>query len=104
RIPNPVIVPHILLAFGFLSYQPSKINYVAGAVSGTTTQRHRNGGSISLGGGLDRQIYNRAALFGEAVYTYAFTGLGYGSATPGGVCAANGCEPLKNTSLGTIRG
>ncbi len=104
RIPNPVVVPNISLGFGFLNYQPSTIDFTAPGGNGTTTQKHRTGGSISFGGGLDRQIYDRAAIYGEAVYTYAFTSLGEGLASPGGVCAANGCDALKNTSVGVIRG
>jgi hypothetical protein len=43
-------------------------------------------------------------VFGEALYTYGFTSLGRGIANPGGTCTTNGCDVLKNTVLGTLRG
>jgi hypothetical protein len=103
RIPSPFIMPNLQLGFGILSFQPGNISYQTATGPGTTSQRHRTGGAISLGGGVDKQVYGRVALFGEALYTYAFTSLGgQAVATAGGVCST--CDALKNTATGVIRG
>lgn len=105
RIPAPFIMPTLQLGFGILNFQPANIVYQIPGGAGSTSQRHRTGASLSIGGGLDKQIYGRAAIFGEALYTYAFTSLGgQAVATAGGVCSSNGCDALKNTSLGALRG
>jgi hypothetical protein len=104
RIPAPFIMPSVSLGLGYLDYHPATIDYTSASGSGTATQQHRRGAAFTLGAGLDKHIVQRFALFGEALYTYGFTSLGQGLATPGGTCASNGCDVLKNTSLGTIRG
>jgi hypothetical protein len=104
RIPSPLIMPSIEFGFGYLDFNPTTVHYVATTGSGDVTQRHRRGAALSFGAGLDKQVVNKFAVFGEAVYTYGFTSLGYGFATPGGTCATNGCDVLKNTTLGVIRG
>ena len=70
----------------------------------TAKQQHRSGGSVSIGGGLDKQIYDRFAVFGEAIYTYGYTSFGSGLAGSGSTCLTSGCDLLKNTPLGTLRG
>ena len=73
--------------------------------TGTTKQQTRNGAEVSIGGGLERHFFERFGIFGEADYVYGFTSLGRSAATPGSICASgNGCDVLKNTSVGTIRG
>jgi hypothetical protein len=106
RIPAPCIMPSLMLAFGYINYRPSTITYSAAGTTSSTAEQRRYGGEFTIGGGLDKRIVDRLAIYGEATYTYGFTGLGQGIARPGGTCAtsSNGCDPLKNTSLGMIRG
>jgi len=104
RIPAPFIMPSFSLGFGFLDWHPGQITYTTASGTSTAKQQHRTGGSISIGGGLDKHIYDRWALFGEAVYTYGFTSFGEGLAGSGSSCIASGCDLLKNTPLGTVRG
>jgi hypothetical protein len=106
RIPAPYIMPTFSLAFGYINFRPSTIQYSAPSGSSTTAEQRRYGGEFTIGAGLDKHVIDRFADFGEASYTYGFTSLGQGLARPGGTCAtsSNGCDPLKNTTLGTIRG
>lgn len=104
RIPAPFVMPSISVAFSYIDFRPATINYTAPSGNGATSQEHRRGAAFSVGAGLDRHIYDRVGIFGEAVYTYGFTSLGYGIANPRGNCAANGCDVLKNTTIGVIRG
>jgi hypothetical protein len=103
RFPMPVIAPAINVGFGFLNWAPSKISYVTAEGTTTAQQQHRSGFEVSVGGSVDRQLYDRFALFGEAAYVYGFTRYG-AFTTPNGSCARNNCDVLKNTTLGTIRG
>jgi hypothetical protein len=104
RIPSPFIMPSVLIGLGYLDFHPTTIHYTAVGGDGSTTQQHRRGAAISFGAGLDKHIVQRVAVFGEALYSYGFTSLGQGLVTPGGTCARNGCDVLKNTTLGTLRG
>jgi hypothetical protein len=105
RIPSPFIMPSIELGFGFLSFHPGQIQYTTSdGTTGSARSQTRSGAEFSIGGGLDRQIAGRAAIFGEAIYEYGLTGLGHGIAEPGGTCAAGQCDVLKNMSLGVVRG
>ena len=104
RIPMQYIMPSIQFAFSYLDYRPATIHYTSPGGSGTASQQHRRGAAITLGGGLDKRLTSRLGVYGEALYTYGFTGLGQGIASPGGNCAANGCDVLKNTTIGVIRG
>lgn len=104
RIPAEYVVPSITLGLGFLNYRPSSVDYVSASGNGSAKQQSRSGGEISISGTLDRQIVDRVAIYGEAQYLYGFTSLGRFSATPGGNCAANGCDVLKNTPVATLRG
>jgi hypothetical protein len=106
RIPSPFIMPSFSLGLGYLNYRPSTITYTAGGTSSSTAEQRRYGAEFTIGGELDKRIVDRVAIYGEAMYTYGFTGLGQGIARPGGTCATStsGCDPLKNTSLGVVRG
>lgn len=104
RIPSRFIMPSVSLAFGYINFHPGTIHYTTASGPGTTSQQRRYGGDLTIGGGLDKTIVARLGVYGEALYTYGFTSLGQGIATPSGTCPANGCDPLKNTKLGTIRG
>jgi hypothetical protein len=105
RIPAPYVVPAFKFGFGFINWAPGTVNYVSSNGStGTAKQQHRSGAEVVLGGSLDAPLFDRYALFGEAEWVYGFTSFGRGFTTPGGACASNGCDPLKNTSIGTIRG
>jgi hypothetical protein len=104
RIPMEYVVPSITIGLGFLNYRPSSVDYKSSTGNGTAKQESRSGGELSISGALDRQIIDRFAIFGEAQYLYGFTSLGRYAATPGGNCAANGCDVLKNTAVATLRG
>jgi hypothetical protein len=104
RIPAPLVVPTIRFAVGYIGWRPTRISYTAASGDGTTKQQSRNGAEVSIGAGLERHFARRFGIFGEADYVYGFTSLGQSSATPGGICASNGCDVLKNTSVTTIRG
>jgi hypothetical protein len=105
RIPAPFVMPHVSLGLGFMNWHPGTIHYTT--TTGATAdakQQSRSGAEFSIGGGVDRQLFDRYGLFAEALYTYGFTNVGQGLATPTGTCAASGCDVLKNTTLGTLRG
>lgn len=107
RIPSPFAMPSIGIGFGFLDWRPGVIHYATAQNPGTSVevaQQHRSGASLAISGALDKRIYDRFAAFGEASYVYGFTGYGSGLATPTGVCSNNGCDVLKNTSIGVVRG
>jgi hypothetical protein len=95
RIPSPFIMPHLSLGLGFMNWHPA---------SADAKQQSRSGAEFTIGGGVDKQLFDRYGLFAEALYVYGFTSVGQGLATPTGTCAQNGCDVLKNTTLGTIRG
>jgi hypothetical protein len=107
RIPAPFIMPSIALSLGFLDWHPGEIKYTtttSPTVEQTAKQQHRSGGLVSISGGLDKHIYDRFAIFGEAAYTYGYTSFGQGLAGSGTTCLRSSCDLLKNTPLGTIRG
>jgi hypothetical protein len=104
RIPAPLLVPTVRIGIGYIGWRPKRISYTAASGDGTTKQQTRNGAEFSIGGGLERHFAHRFGIFGEADYVYGFTSLGQSSATPGGICANNGCDVLKNTSVTTLRG
>lgn len=104
RIPSPFIMPSISVGLGFLDWHPGEITYTTAVGTNNAKQQHRSGGSVSIGGGLDKQIYDRFAIFGEAIYTYGYTSFGSGLAGSGSTCLTEGCDLLKNTPLGTLRG
>lgn len=105
RIPAPILMPTINVGVGFMNWRPSTISYINASGTGSAKQRHRSGAELTIGGGLERHIVDRFGLFAEAVYAYGFTSIGsQSSATPGGVCATNTCDVLKNTSVATLRG
>jgi hypothetical protein len=103
RIPAPYIMPSIVLGLGFIDWRPGQIKYSGSAGSGTTRQQHRSGAELAIGGTLDKTIVNRYAVFGEAMYVYGYTQFGGGYGTPTGVCAASGCDALRNTTVTTVR-
>lgn len=107
RLPVPYLMPSILFGFGYINFHPSTIHFAtAAAADATTAQEQKTGAVVSIGGGLDRQLFGRYALFGEALYGYGFTSLGGGFTNSRGTCAASneGCDVLKNIALGTVRG
>jgi len=104
RIPAPLLVPTVHFGFGYIGWRPKMISYTAASGSGTSKQQNRNGAEVSIGGALERDFARRFGIFAEADYVYGFTSLGQSSATPGGICANNGCDVLKNTSVTTLRG
>jgi hypothetical protein len=105
RIPAPYLVPAVTLGFGFINWAPGKVTYASSnGTNGTATQQHRSGAEVTIGGGVDAPLFGRYALFADAQYVYGFTSFGRGLASPGGTCASNGCDPLKNTSVAAVRG
>lgn len=106
RIPMPLVMPTVNFGFGIIDYRPSTVNYVTtGGTSGTAEQKGRTGAELSIGGGIDREIAGRVAAYVEALYRYGFTSVGEGIAAPGSACLeGGGCDALKNTAFGTIRG
>lgn len=104
RIPAPLVMPTINLGFGFINWAPSKIDYTTtSGQTGSVQQQHRSGAEFSIGAGLDRTLYDRFAIFGEAMYTYGFTSYGQ-FAAPSGTCRANTCDLLTNTTIAVLRG
>ncbi|HVX38329.1 MAG TPA: hypothetical protein VHB25_02055 [Gemmatimonadaceae bacterium] len=106
RIPTPLVMPTINFGFGIIDFHPSTVQYVAtDGTQGSAEQKGRTGAELSIGGGIDRQIAGRVAVYAEALYRYGFTSVGEGIAAPGSACLnSGGCDALKNTSFGTIRG
>jgi len=104
RIPAPLVVPTVRLGVGYIGWRPQKVTYTTASGTATAKQQSRNGAELTIGGGLERHFAKRFGIFGEANYVYGYTSLGQSSATPGGICANNGCDVLKNTSVTTIRG
>ena len=103
RIPAPYFTPSISLGFGFLDWHPPTIDYVAVGGSGTAKQQSRQGGVLTLMGGVDKHIFDRVSIFGEALYAYGYTSFGQGLGATGSACIAANCDLLKNMPLGTIR-
>jgi hypothetical protein len=101
RVPAPYIMPHFTIGLGFLDWRPGEIQYTGSAGSGRTKQQHRSGGEIAFGGGLDKHIYDRFAVFSEATYVFGLTRFGGGLT---GACAAAGCDVQSNTTVTTLRG
>jgi len=106
RVPAPFIMPSVSFGVGFLDWRPGEITYqpIGTTTTQTAKQQHRAGGLLSATGALDKHIYDRFGIFGEASYTYGFTSFGQGLAGSGSACLTSGCDLLKNTPLGTIRG
>ena len=103
RLPVPYVTPSVSFGFGFIDWRPAKIDYTATLGSGTAKQQSRQGGVVSIIGGLDKNIYDRFAVFGEAAYSYGFTSFGRGLAASGSACVAANCDLLKNTPFGSLR-
>jgi hypothetical protein len=106
RIPVPYVMPNLSVGLGLIDWQPGAIKYESTAGAGTARQQHRVSGEFTVGGGIDKNIVDRFAVFAEALYVYGYTSYGSGFANPGGVCTSAGCEAFRNgnTTLGTIRG
>lgn len=103
RVPSPLITPMVDIGLGLLDWHPGTIRYTAGSGTGTARQLHRTGLEFSIGGGIDRTIVDRIAVFGEAMYVFGYTSYGGGYTSPSGVCTTGGCDALRNTTIGTIR-
>ena len=103
RISTPLVTPMVNFGLGLLDWHPGTIRYTAGSGTGTARQLHRTGLELAIGGGVDRTIVDRFAVFGEAMYVFGYTSYGGGYTSPGGVCTTSGCDALRNTTIGTIR-
>lgn len=105
RIPSPYVMPAVTLGLGFINWAPGAIRYQATDGSAAKVRyQHRSGAELSIGGSLDRHIYDRYGLFAEADYVYGFTSFGQAFTVANGSCANVACDPLKNTSVGILRG
>lgn len=106
RIPLPYIMPSVSIGLGLIDWQPGRIDYESASGPGTARQQQRVSGEFTIGGGIDKNIFDRYAVFGEALFMYGYTSYGAGFATPGGVCSNAGCDAFRNgdTKLGEIRG
>lgn len=105
RIPAPYVMPAVTLGLGFINWAPGPISYTTtGGADAKVRYQHRSGAELAIGGSLDRHIYDRYGLFAEADYVYGFTSFGQAFTIPSGSCATAACDPLKNTSVGTLRG
>jgi hypothetical protein len=102
RIPAPLLMPAINVGFGFINWHPGKITYVATSGTATVRQQSRSGAMLSLGGSLERHLWDRYGAYVEGNYIYGYTTYGRGFATPGSVCSTS-CDPLKNTTVTTFR-
>lgn len=104
RIPASLVMPSLEVGFGYMDFTPSTVHFVAATGSGSANQLRRRGAAFTVGGGLDKHVADRFALFAEALYSYGLTSLGHGIAAPGGTCVSNQCDPLQNTTFGVLRG
>ena len=105
RLPLPYIMPNLSLGLGLIDWQPGSIKYESTMGSGTAQQQHRVSAEVTVGAGLEKNLFDRYGVFGEALYVYGYTSYGSGFA-PGGVCNNAGCDTFRNgnTTVGTIRG
>jgi len=105
RIPSPIVMPAVTFGLGFINWAPGSVDYQSSnGTTGNVKYSHRSGAEVSVGGSLDRQLFDRYALYAEAAYVYGFTSFGQGFNVPNSVCSNAGCDPLKNTTFATIRG
>jgi hypothetical protein len=106
RLPLPYIMPNFSVGLGLIDWEPGSIKYESTNGSGSAKQQHRVSGEFTVGAGIEKNIFDRYGVFGEALYVYGYTSYGSGFATPGGVCATAGCDAFRNgnTTIGTIRG
>jgi len=103
RLPAPLVMPAITIGLGFINWSPGDITYVSTTgVTGKAKQSSRSGAEIALGASIDREIYDRFAAYVEAAYVYGYTSYGAGFGTPTSICQS--CDPLKNTTVATLRG
>jgi hypothetical protein len=103
RIPAPLVMPAVTIGLGFINWSPGQIHYeTTTSATGSVKQSSRSGAELALGGSIDREIYDRFAAYVEAAYVYGYTSYGAGFGTPTSICTS--CDPLKNTTVVTLRG
>jgi hypothetical protein len=103
RIDAPLVMPTINIGLGFINWSPGSIHYTTTTgETGSVKQSSRSGAEFSIGGGLEREIYDRVGIFVDAAYVYGYTSYGSGFGTPTTICQS--CDALKNTTVATIRG
>jgi hypothetical protein len=103
RIPAPLVMPTINIGLGFINWSPGSIHYTSTTgETGNVKQSSRSGAEFSIGGGLEREVYDRIGVFVDAAYVYGYTSYGSGFGTPTTICQS--CDALKNTTVATIRG
>lgn len=103
RIPAPLVMPTINIGLGFINWSPGSIHYeTTTGATGNVKQSSRSGAEFSIGGSLEREIYDRIGVFVDAAYVYGYTSYGSGFGTPTSICGS--CDALKNTTVATLRG
>lgn len=102
RIPAPYVMPTINVGAGFINWSPATVHYTSTTGNGDAKYAHRTGADLSIGAGLQRQIYQRYSIYVEASYVFGYTA--YGQFAGGGGTLCTGCDPLKNTTVTTVRG
>jgi len=65
--------------------------------------RVKSGPSGTLGLALDSPAIGRAAVFGEALYTYGWSSDSYLQTTAGAHCTTTTCDTFKSTQTTMLR-
>jgi hypothetical protein len=99
-------MPWVSFGLGFIDWHPGEITYTTATTTTpqTAKQENRSGGSVSVGAGLDKHIYDRFGVFVQAMYTYGYTSFGQGLAASGSTCLQTSCDLLKNIPFGSVGG
>ena len=74
---------------------PSTITYTPAAATASIAKQRRYGGEFTIGGAWISRIVDRLEIYGEAAYTYGFTGLGQGR-RPGGTCTTSTSGAIRS--------
>jgi hypothetical protein len=106
RMPLPYLMPNLSLGLGLIDWQPGTIKYESTAGDGSAKQQHRVSAEVTVGAGIEKNLFDRYGVFGEALYVYGYTSYGSGFVSSGGVCNSVACDTFRNgnTTIGTIRG
>jgi hypothetical protein len=106
RMPLPYLMPNLSLGLGLIDWQPGTIHYESTAGSGSAKQQHRVSAEVTVGAGIEKNLFDRYGVFGEALYVYGYTSYGSGFVSSGGVCSSVACDTFRNgnTTIGTLRG
>ena len=106
RIPTPLVMPHLSLGLGFIELASRHHSTTPRQRARRPTQSRKavRRAEFSVGGGVDRHVYDRVGIFAEARTPTAITSFGQVRNADRDVRGQRMRRPLKNTTLGTIRG